>query len=113
MHWAAVGFPRRAKGASHAEGCLECDGHRQSDDIEVVDGYTYFPVEAVDHRYLQASGRRSVCPWKGTASYYDIVVDGALNPAAAWLPGAQPPAEWRPLWRLCCLVLSGADVLSG
>jgi len=56
----------------------------ESDDIEVVDGYTYFPVDAVDHRYLRASDHRSVCPWKGIASYCDVVVDGAVNPAAAW-----------------------------
>ena len=55
-----------------------------SDNVEVVDGYTYFPSEAVDHRHLQRSDHRSVCPWKGTADYYDVVVAGEVNPAAAW-----------------------------
>lgn len=56
----------------------------ESDDVKVVDGYAYFPVEAVNHRYLHPSDQRSICPWKGTASYYDLVVDGAVNPSAAW-----------------------------
>lgn len=56
----------------------------ESDDVEVVDGYSYFPADAVNHRYLQPSDHRSVCPWKGTARYYDVVVDGVVNPAAAW-----------------------------
>jgi len=56
----------------------------ESDDVEVVDGYSYFPAEAVDRRYLQPSDHRSRCPWKGTASYYDVVVHGEVNRAAAW-----------------------------
>lgn len=56
----------------------------ESDDVRVVDGYTYFPAGAVDHRYLRPSDHRSVCAWKGTASYYDVVVDGKTNRAAAW-----------------------------
>jgi uncharacterized protein (DUF427 family) len=56
----------------------------ESDEVSVVDGYTYFPEEAVDARYLAPSDHQSVCPWKGTASYYDLVVDGRVNAAAAW-----------------------------
>lgn len=56
----------------------------ESDDFEVVDGYTYFPADAVDRRLVRDSDHRSVCPWKGTASYYDIVVDGEVNSSAAW-----------------------------
>lgn len=56
----------------------------ESDDVEVVDGYTYFPVDTVDRSRLRPSDHRSVCPWKGTASYYDIVVDGEVNGTAAW-----------------------------
>lgn len=52
----------------------------KSDEVEVVGGYSYFPADAVDNHYLQPSDRRSVCPWKGTARYYDVVVDGAVNP---------------------------------
>ena len=56
----------------------------ESDDVEMVDGYSYFPADAVAHDYLRPSEHRSVCPWKGTARYYDIVVDSAVNPASAW-----------------------------
>lgn len=65
----------------------------ESDDVEVVDGYSYFPADAVDRRYLQASDHRSRCAWKGTASYYDVVVDGEVNRAAAWhYPDPSPRA---------------------
>mgnify|MGYP001796611086 CR=1 FL=1 len=56
----------------------------ESDDVEVVDGYTYFPADSVDHRYLRASSHHTTCPWKGTASYYSVTVDGQTNPDAAW-----------------------------
>lgn len=56
----------------------------ESDDVEVVDGYTYFPADAVNGEHLQPSDHHTVCPWKGTASYYDVVVDGEVNRAAAW-----------------------------
>jgi uncharacterized protein (DUF427 family) len=49
-----------------------------------VEGNHYFPPEDVNRDYLEPSPRQSVCLWKGQASYYDIVVDGARNPAAAW-----------------------------
>ena len=50
----------------------------------VVEGNHYFPVEDVSSGYLHPSDTHSVCPWKGTASYYSLVVDGAENPDAAW-----------------------------
>jgi len=56
----------------------------ESPDVEVVDGYTYFPKDAVDADRLEPSDQHTFCPWKGTASYYDIVMDGAVNEAAAW-----------------------------
>jgi uncharacterized protein (DUF427 family) len=55
-----------------------------SDATVMVEGNHYFPPDAVDRRYLQASDRTSVCPWKGVASYYDVVVDGQVNSGAAW-----------------------------
>jgi len=45
-----------------------------------------------DHEYLEPSGRHSVCPWKGRASYYDAVVDGQRNRAAAWYYPSPSPA---------------------
>jgi uncharacterized protein (DUF427 family) len=55
-----------------------------SEDTTVVDGHTYFPVDAVDRQYLRSSGRRTACPWKGTASYFDVVVGDHVNGGAAW-----------------------------
>ena len=56
----------------------------ESDDTTVVDGYTYFPVDAVEQRYLRPSSRTTTCPWKGTATYFDVVVDDQVNAGAAW-----------------------------
>lgn len=56
----------------------------ESDDAVVVDGYTYFPRDAVHPELLAPSDHTSVCPWKGQASYYAVVVDGQRNPDAAW-----------------------------
>jgi uncharacterized protein (DUF427 family) len=56
----------------------------ESDDMVVVEGNHYFPIEAVDRRYLLESDTHTVCPWKGTASYYTLKVDGETNPDAAW-----------------------------
>ena len=55
-----------------------------SDDTVVVEGNHYFPRSAVRERVLGDSSLTSVCPWKGTASYHDVVVDGQTNPDAAW-----------------------------
>jgi uncharacterized protein (DUF427 family) len=64
-----------------------------SDDTIVVEGNHYFPAEAVDHSYLVPSERHTVCHWKGVASYYDVVVAGVNNPAAAWYyPEPRPEA---------------------
>ncbi len=56
----------------------------QSDDTVVVEGNHYFPLESVRAGVLQPSEHTSVCPWKGTASYYSLDVDGARNDNAAW-----------------------------
>ena len=62
------------------------NGHviARSDDTVVVEGNHYFPAEAVDAAVLRPSDTTTVCPWKGTASYHSIEVDGALNRDAAW-----------------------------
>lgn len=56
----------------------------ESDDTIVVEGNHYFPREAVRDDVLTASARTSVCPWKGTASYFSVVADGQANEDAAW-----------------------------
>ena len=56
----------------------------ESDDTVVVEGNHYFPAESLDRSLVRESDTHSVCPWKGTASYYTLVVDGAENVDAAW-----------------------------
>ena len=55
-----------------------------SDDTVVVEGNHYFPAASLHREYFRDSDQHSVCPWKGTASYYDVVVAGAVNAQAAW-----------------------------
>ena len=54
------------------------------DQVEIVEGNVYFPPEAVKHDLLQPSDSHTFCPWKGTASYYNLLVNGRTNPDAAW-----------------------------
>ncbi len=56
----------------------------ESDDIVKVDGNAYFPMTSVKQSILRDSATHSVCPWKGTASYYSLDVDGQQNKDAAW-----------------------------
>ncbi len=55
-----------------------------SDDTVVVEGNHYFPLSSVNEDYLVSSDTTSVCPWKGTANYYSLSVDGTDNRDAAW-----------------------------
>ncbi len=64
------------------------------DVVEIVEGNVYFPPGAVRREFLQPSETHTVCGWKGTASYYDVVVDGAVNRDAAWYyPSTLPAAK--------------------
>ncbi|MGY1592337.1 DUF427 domain-containing protein [Geodermatophilus sp. SYSU D00708] len=56
----------------------------ESDDIVTVEGNAYFPRDAVRDDVLRPSETTSFCPWKGTASYYSVHVDGETNADAAW-----------------------------
>ena len=56
----------------------------QSDDTVVVEGNHYFPPDSIDKQFFEASGKTTFCPWKGTASYYTISVDGETADNAAW-----------------------------
>ncbi len=56
----------------------------ESDDTVVVEGNHYFPPDSLKSELLRPSTTTTVCPWKGTASYYSIVVDGDTNADAAW-----------------------------
>ena len=56
----------------------------ESDDTVVVEGNHYFPADSVHREFLVESAKTTVCPWKGTASYYSIDVEGQVNSDAAW-----------------------------
>lgn len=56
----------------------------ESDDTIEVEGNHYFPPDSVNREYLRESDTHTTCPWKGVASYYDVVVDGEVNSDAAW-----------------------------
>ena len=56
----------------------------ESDDTVVVEGNHYFPATSVDQALLRPSTTTSVCPWKGTATYYSLEVDGKVNTDAGW-----------------------------
>jgi uncharacterized protein (DUF427 family) len=65
----------------------------ESDDTVVVEGNHYFPSDSLRREVFRPSSSHSVCPWKGTASYYDVVVDGEVNRDAAWYyPDPSPAA---------------------
>jgi len=57
----------------------------ESSETVVVEGNQYFPADSIKTEYFQPSSTHTVCGWKGTASYYDVVVDGKVNKDAAWL----------------------------
>jgi uncharacterized protein (DUF427 family) len=56
----------------------------QSARTEVVEGNHYFPPDSIDRSLFKESATHTVCPWKGTASYYTLVVNGKENADAAW-----------------------------
>jgi len=56
----------------------------ESDNTVVVENNHYFPVDSLHKENFSSSDHRSVCPWKGTASYYDVLVNGEVNANAAW-----------------------------
>jgi uncharacterized protein (DUF427 family) len=65
-----------------------------SDEFESVEGNLYFPPDKVRRELLRDSTTTTVCPWKGTAHYYDVVVGGEVNRDAAWYyPEPKPAAR--------------------
>jgi len=66
----------------------------ESSKCVVVEGNQYFPPDAVKQEFLQPSDTTTNCPWKGTAHYYHVVVDGKVNKNAAWYY-PDPSAEAR------------------
>jgi uncharacterized protein (DUF427 family) len=65
----------------------------ESDRTVVVEGNQYFPRDSVHAEFFQVSDTHTVCPWKGTASYHHVEVNGERNPDAAWYyPDPKPAA---------------------
>jgi uncharacterized protein (DUF427 family) len=66
----------------------------ESDDTVVVEGNHYFPASSLKREYVTFSNTHTACPWKGTASYYSLLVDGEMNADAVWYyPDPKPEAE--------------------
>lgn len=72
----------------------------ESDNTILVEGNHYFPRDSLNSEYFRDSSYHTTCSWKGTASYYDVVVDGEINPACAWYyPNPNDAAA-----NICCRV---------
>jgi uncharacterized protein (DUF427 family) len=56
----------------------------ESDKTIVIEGNHYFPEDSIKKEYFKSNDSHTVCPGKGTASYYDVEVDGDVNKGAAW-----------------------------
>ncbi|MCK5646765.1 MAG: DUF427 domain-containing protein [Anaerolineales bacterium] len=56
----------------------------ESDDTIIVEGNHYFPPESVNSEFFRKSDTSTICPWKGAAGYYDIIVGHFTNKDAAW-----------------------------
>jgi uncharacterized protein (DUF427 family) len=66
----------------------------ESNQTVEVEGNQYFPPGSIHNEFLKPTDQHSVCPWKGTASYYDIEVNGKRNAGAAWYyPEPKPAAS--------------------
>ncbi|MEM9301387.1 MAG: DUF427 domain-containing protein [Pseudomonadota bacterium] len=64
----------------------------ESDDTVVVDGNHYFPADSLRSEHFRASDHTTVCGWKGTANYYDVIVGDQVNGTAAWYYAEPKPA---------------------
>jgi uncharacterized protein (DUF427 family) len=71
--------------------------------VEIVEGNVYFPPESVRAEHLRPAETHTICGWKGTASYYDVVVGDEVNRDAAWyypdtLPAAKHVEGYLAFW---------------
>lgn len=87
----------------------------ESDDTVVVEGNHYFPRESLVEEYFKPSWTRSVCLWKGVASYYSVTVNGQTSPDAAWeyrkpFPSARKVRDRVAFWHGVQVVADDAAV---
>ena len=76
----------------------------ESNETIVVEGNHYFPPSSLHTEFFRASDTRTKCPWKGTASYRHVEVNGERNPDAAWFypnpfPSAQRIKDYMAFWK--------------
>lgn len=76
----------------------------ESDKTIIIENNHYFPEGSIKQEFFKSSETHTVCPWKGTASYYTIEVDGKSNPDAAWYypetkPAAREIRNYVAFWR--------------
>ena len=64
----------------------------ESDDTVILEGNHYFPLASVNQDLLVRSSKTTICPWKGTANYYSLRVNGKTNENAAWYYEEPTPA---------------------
>ena len=66
----------------------------ESATFETIEGNTYFPPTSLRCEYFQPIDKTTECSWKGTAHYYNLIVDGKENQAGAWTyPNPKPAAQ--------------------
>ena len=63
----------------------------ESDDTVVVEGNHYFPESALQRDFFTFSNHKTMCPCKGQATYFSLLVDGELSPVAAWAYAVPKP----------------------
>lgn len=76
----------------------------ESDETIVVEGNHYFPPDSLVDQYFVDSDMHTTCPWKGIASYFDVVVGESVNAGAAWFyptpsPAARDIGGYVAFWR--------------
>jgi uncharacterized protein (DUF427 family) len=76
----------------------------ESDETLVIEGNHYFPPNSLQREFFAPAEKKTMCSWKGEASYYDLVVDGSENAAAAWCypepkSGASEIKDYVAFWR--------------
>ena len=66
----------------------------QSDDTVLVEGNHYFPQASLKREFTSFSNHKTMCHWKGQASYLSLIVNGDMNADAVWFyPDPKPEAE--------------------
>ena len=66
----------------------------ESDDTVLVEGNHYFPESALKRDHFTFSNHKTMCPWKGQATYQSLLVNGELNADAGWsYADPKPEAE--------------------